>query len=46
MTTPSLARIYSSKEMLFVLPPIFILIGLLDVWVDKENMIKLMEGTD
>ena len=34
--------IYSFKEMLFVLPPIFILIGLLDVWIPKETMIKLM----
>ncbi|MCX6382955.1 MAG: permease [Actinobacteria bacterium] len=38
--------VYSFKEMLFVLPPIFILIGLLDVWVEKETMIKLMgEGS-
>jgi len=29
-------------EMLTVLPPIFILLGLLDVWVKKETMIKLM----
>ncbi|MBU4293997.1 MAG: hypothetical protein KJ770_08115, partial [Actinobacteria bacterium] len=34
--------IYSFKEMLLVLPPIFILIGLLDVWVPKETMIKYM----
>lgn len=38
--------VYSFKEMLLVLPPIFILIGLLDVWVSKETMIKLMgEGS-
>lgn len=38
--------IYSFKEMLLVLPPIFILIGLLDVWIPKETMIKLMgEGS-
>ena len=38
--------IYSFKEMLLVLPPIFILIGLLDVWVPKETMIKFMgEGS-
>jgi len=37
---------YSFKEMLLVLPPIFILIGLLDVWIPKETMIKLMgEGS-
>lgn len=28
------------KEMLSVLPPIFILIGLLDVWVDRATMMK------
>jgi uncharacterized membrane protein YraQ (UPF0718 family) len=30
------------KEMLLVLPPIFIILGLLDVWVPRERMIKLM----
>lgn len=30
------------KEMLSVIPPIFILLGLLDVWVPKEIMIKYM----
>ena len=29
-------------EMLSVLPPIFILIGLLDVWIKRETMIKYM----
>lgn len=29
-------------EMLSVLPPIFILLGLLDVWIDKETMIKYL----
>ena len=28
-------------EMLSVLPPIFVLLGLLDVWVPKETMIRL-----
>ncbi|NLI54136.1 MAG: permease [Clostridiales bacterium] len=28
------------KEMLSVLPPIFILLGLLDVWVDRTTMMK------
>lgn len=28
------------KEMLSVLPPIFILLGLLDVWIDRATMIK------
>jgi uncharacterized membrane protein YraQ (UPF0718 family) len=29
-------------ELLIVVPPIFILIGLLDVWVEREKMMKLM----
>lgn len=34
------------QEMLVVFPPIFILLGLLDVWVERETMIKLMgEGS-
>jgi uncharacterized membrane protein YraQ (UPF0718 family) len=34
------------KEMLLVLPPIFIILGLLDVWVPRERMIRLMgEGS-
>ncbi len=32
----------SLKEMLLILPPIFILLGLLDVWVPRETMIKFM----
>lgn len=28
------------KEMLSVLPPIFVLLGLLDVWVDRATMVK------
>ncbi|VBB05806.1 predicted permease duf318 [Lucifera butyrica] len=30
------------KEMLLVLPPIFVLLGLLDIWVPREVMLKLM----
>lgn len=33
---------YSFKEMALVIPPVFILLGLLDVWVPKETMIKYM----
>ncbi len=33
------------KEMISVIPPIFILLGLLDVWVPKEKMIKYL-GSD
>jgi len=29
-----------SLQMIFVLPPIFILIGLFDVWIKKETIIK------
>lgn len=36
----------SIKEMLLVIPPIFVLLGLLDVWVPKDTMIKYMgEGS-
>jgi uncharacterized membrane protein YraQ (UPF0718 family) len=34
--------IKSLTELLIVVPPIFILIGLLDVWVEREKMTKLM----
>ena len=33
---------YSFKEMILVIPPVFILLGLLDVWVPKETMMKYM----
>ncbi len=32
----------NSKSMLGVLPPILVLIGLLDVWIPKKTMIKYM----
>jgi len=36
----------NAMEMLSILPPVFILLGLLDVWVKRETMIKLMgEGS-
>ncbi len=36
----------SVKEMLLVIPPIFLLLGLLDVWVPRETMVKYMgEGS-
>lgn len=38
--------VFSLKEMLLVIPPIFILLGLLDVWVPKETMTRFMgEGS-
>ncbi len=33
---------YSLREMLLVIPPTFLLIGLIDVWVPKETIIRLM----
>lgn len=37
---------FSFKEMALVIPPVFMLLGLLDVWVSKETMIKYMgEGS-
>jgi uncharacterized membrane protein YraQ (UPF0718 family) len=36
----------NTLDMMSVMPPIFILLGLLDVWVKKETMIKYMgEGS-
>lgn len=34
--------LYSFKEMVTILPPIFILLGLLDAWVPREMMITHM----
>lgn len=37
---------YSFKEMALVILPVFILLGLLDVWVPRETMVKYMgEGS-
>jgi len=33
---------FQVKTMLLVIPPIFILLGLLDVWVPREKMIRYM----
>ncbi len=34
------------RQMFFVLPPIFLLLGLLDVWVPRTTMVKYMgEGS-
>ncbi|GMQ59595.1 permease [Vallitalea sediminicola] len=30
------------KEMILVIPPVFVLLGLLDVWIPKETMMKYM----
>lgn len=32
----------NTMEMLAIIPPIFLLLGLLDVWVKKETMVKFM----
>ncbi len=34
----------SLKEMLLVIPPIFVLLGLLDVWVSRERLVRHMGG--
>ena len=33
---------YSFLEMASIIPPIFILLGLLDIWVPRETMVKYM----
>ncbi|OJF77200.1 MAG: permease [Treponema sp. CETP13] len=33
---------FQFKEMGLVIPPIFVLLGLLDVWVPRETMVKFM----
>ncbi len=38
--------LYSLQEMALVIPPIFILLGLLDVWVPRETIIRFVgEGS-
>ena len=32
----------NTMEMLYIIPPIFMILGLLDVWVPRETMIRLM----
>lgn len=34
--------VFQTETMLLVIPPIFILLGLLDVWVPRESMMRLM----
>lgn len=37
---------FSLREMLLVIPPVFLLLGLLDVWVPRETMTRFMgEGS-
>ncbi len=37
---------FSIKEMVLVIPPIFVLLGLLDIWVPRETMVRYMgEGS-
>lgn len=38
--------VFQLKQMFFVIPPIFLLLGLLDVWVPKTTMVRYMgEGS-
>ena len=39
---PLMVSANSAKEMLMVLPPIFVLLGILDIWVSRETMIRYM----
>lgn len=40
------STLYNFKEMLLVIPPVFVLLGLMDVWVPRETMIRFMgEGS-
>ncbi len=34
--------VYSFKEMALVIPPVFVLLGLLDIWVPRKTMMKYM----
>ncbi|WP_427338937.1 permease [Caloranaerobacter sp. DY30410] len=34
--------VYSIKEMVLVIPPVFIILGLLDIWIPRETMVKYM----
>ncbi len=34
--------VFQARTMLLVIPPIFVLLGLMDVWVPRDQMIKLM----
>ncbi len=34
--------VFQTRTMLLVIPPIFVLLGLLDVWVPREKMIRFM----
>lgn len=37
---------YTLREMLLVIPPVFLILGLLDVWVPRELMVRYMgEGS-
>ena len=33
---------FQAETMLLVIPPIFVLLGLLDVWVPREQMMRFM----
>lgn len=35
---------FSFREMLLVIPPVFVLLGLLDIWVPRETMVRYMGG--
>ena len=41
-TKATQVTLFSFKEMALVIPPVFVLLGLLDVWVPKQMMMRLM----
>jgi hypothetical protein len=41
VTLPLRSAAINLREMFLILPPIFLLMGLLDVWVKRETMIML-----
>lgn len=44
--TAAVSTFGTVKEMLLLIPPIFVLLGLLDVWVPRETMIRFLgEGS-
>lgn len=33
---------FSFREMILIIPPVFIMLGLLDVWIPRETMVRFM----
>ena len=39
---PLAISVKSAREMAMILPPVFVLLGLLDIWVSRETMMRYM----